>query len=56
MKLQVKVLDKRIGAQLELLFYGEKGYEESLRFFYKNHSKNPLLFPYFYYNINIIIF
>lgn len=33
------VLDKRIGAQLELLFYGEKGYEESLRFFYKNHLR-----------------
>ncbi|PIS12087.1 MAG: hypothetical protein COT73_00365 [Bdellovibrio sp. CG10_big_fil_rev_8_21_14_0_10_47_8] len=33
------LLDKRIGAQLELIFYGEKGYEESLKYFYHNHER-----------------
>ena len=33
------VLDKRIGSELELIFYGERGYEESLKYFHKNHER-----------------
>ena len=33
------VLDREIGAQLELLFYGEKGYEHSLSYFRANHRR-----------------
>ena len=33
------VLDKRIGSELELIFYGEKGCEESLKYYYNNHER-----------------
>lgn len=36
---EVVVLDKRIGAELELIFYGEKGYAASLKYYSQNHER-----------------
>ncbi|WP_337289680.1 hypothetical protein [Candidatus Methylomirabilis sp.] len=33
------VLDKRVGAELELIFYGEKGYAESLKYYHNYHER-----------------
>lgn len=33
------LLDKRIGAELELVFYGEKGYAASLKYFLVHHQR-----------------